>query len=825
MMIAELSATSDGRGVAAPGDSEPPRERLRLAITGAVQGVGYRPFVYRLATELGLDGWVRNDSHGVVVEVAGTSRALRELEQRLRTEAPPAAVVQSVSTEWTSAVGPASPGFRIVASERQPAPSAVILPDLAICDDCRRDILDPQNRRYRYPFTTCTNCGPRFTIVEDLPYDRPLTSMRGFAMCPACAAEYADPLDRRFHAQPIACPDCGPQLALVSPAGHLLASRETALTAAVAALRGGQIVALKGLGGYQLLVDARNEAAVATLRQRKQRPHKPLAVMVADLAAARELAVVDRAEAELLASRMAPIVLLARLPDGAMARSVAPDTPRFGLMLPTTPLHHLLLAGFGGPLVATSGNVSEEPIVTDDDGALRELAGVADSFLRHDRPIVRQVDDSVVWVLGGTPRLVRRARGFAPLPVMVSRPVPPLLAVGAHQKVAAALAMGRQVFVSQHVSDMETPAARAAFERVIDDFLRLYAAAPVAIAHDLHPDYPTTRWALGAAAAAGGVLARHGRASAALTAIAVQHHHAHFAACLADNERPLDGDGPGLGLTWDGTGFGADGTVWGGEALVGDAGSFTRLARLRPFRLPGGEAAVREPRRVALALLHQLFGDDAAHGEGPNLAGLPRSLWNDLARDQREILARMLERGLRSPWTSSMGRLFDGVAALLGLPGRVSFEGEAAAALEALADPAARGPYPFPFEVVPAPSGLAPGQSSAENLVELDWRPLVIAILGDLGRELPRSVIAGRFHHTLALAAVALARRADVSNVALSGGCFQNRLLTTLTAEALGTSGFNVLLHRQVPANDGGIALGQIVVGAARLLASPTLAA
>lgn len=778
------------------------RQRLRLVARGAVQGVGFRPFVYRLARELDLDGWVRNDAGGLFVEVEGPGERVAAFAERLIAEKPAPAVLQSLEREDLPVLGEA--GFSIVASDGAAEKSTVVLPDLATCADCRAELADPGDRRFGYPFTNCTHCGPRFTIVLDLPYDRPRTTLRGFALCPECRREYEDPADRRFHAQPVACPACGPQLVLRDPSGRELAAREAALAGAVGALAEGRIVALKGLGGYQLLVDARDAEAVARLRARKRRPSKPLAVMVADLEAARALCAVSPLEAELLAGRQAPIVLLLRHAGGELAEGIAPHNPRVGLLLPTTPLHHLLASALGFPLVCTSGNLSDEPIAIDDGEAIERLGGIADLFLAHDRPIARHVDDSVAWVLDGAPQILRRARGWAPLPVLVADGGPTVLAVGAHQKDAVALALGRQVFLSQHLGDMETPQALAAFERVVLDFLRLYEATPEAIAHDLHPDYPTSHWAHAAARAEGGLLARSGGAPGELPLVAVQHHHAHLAAAAAEHRV----EGPLLAFAWDGTGYGGDGTIWGGEALLGDASGFERVARLRPFRLPGGEAAVREPRRVALALLHQLPREALPGGDPPALAGFSEC--------DVEVLRRMVERGVASPWTSSLGRLFDGVAALVGLPPVVSHEGEAAMRLEFLAASVEAAPYPLPATEVEAPRGTAPGERPRSTLLELDWRPLVAALLEDLERGVAGATIAARFHAACGKAALEIAKAVDVRHVALTGGCFQNRRLTAEVAGRLAEAGFEVLLHRQVPANDGGIALGQAAVARAR---------
>ncbi len=632
-------------------------KRLKMEIRGAVQGVGFRPFVYRLATGLGLSGWVLNDIRGVFLEVEGDLERLSAFRERLRVETPPRARIRGLDESWLDPIG--YEGFQIRESEAKGIKTVLVLPDIATCQDCLAEILDPLNRRYRYPFANCTNCGPRFTIVRDLPYDRPNTTMRGFALCRECRAEYENPLDRRFHAQPTACAACGPRLAAWTGSGEVLARGDEALALAADALLRGDVLACKGLGGFHLMCDARNEAAVSRLRDRKAREDKPFALMVKDLAGARLLAEVSPAAADLLESAEAPIVLLPRLGEEAVARAVAPGRPELGLMLPATPLHHLLLRAVGFPLVATSGNLSEEPICTDELEALSRLDGMADLFLVHDRPIERHADDSVVRIAAGAPRVLRRARGYAPFPVPVAEELPVILAVGAHMKTAVALGLGGQVFLSQHIGDLETPEAMNAFRRVIADFLRLYEARPALVAHDLHPGYPSTRWAEEWAVENG------------VPSFAVQHHHAHLVSCLAENGAP----GPALGVAWDGTGYGTDGTVWGGEFLRGDAGGFTRFAHLRPFRLPGGEAAVREPRRAALAVLFEILGGDALSRE--DLAPV-----RAFSPDERTLLARMLETGLNAPVTTSAGRLFDAVASLLGLSQRTRYEGQAAMALE-----------------------------------------------------------------------------------------------------------------------------------------------
>jgi hydrogenase maturation protein HypF len=755
-------------------------KRLKMEIQGAVQGVGFRPFVYRLATDLGLSGWVLNDIRGVFLEVEGDPEQLSAFRERVRAETPPRARIQGLNESWLDPIG--YEGFQIRTSEAKGTKTVLILPDIATCQDCLTEILDPENRRYLYPFANCTNCGPRFTIVCDLPYDRPNTTMRGFALCRECRAEYESPLDRRFHAQPTACPACGPQLAAWTRSGEVLARGDEALAVAADVLLRGDVLACKGLGGFHLMCDARSEAAVGRLRARKAREDKPFALMVRDLAAARSLAEISPAAAALLESAEAPIVLLPRLAEEAVARAVAPGRPELGLMLPATPLHHLLLRAVGAPLVATSGNLSEEPICTDELEALSRLAGMADVFLVHDRPIERHADDSVVRIAASAPRVLRRARGYAPLPVPVAEDLPVILAVGAHMKTAVALSVGRQVFLSQHIGDLETPEAMNAFRRVIADFLRLYEARPALVAHDLHPGYPSTLWAEEWAVT-------HG-----IPSLAVQHHHAHLVSCLAENGAP----GPALGVTWDGTGYGTDGTVWGGEFLRGDADGFMRFAHLRPFRLPGGEAAVREPRRAALAVLFEVFGGDAFSREDlpPVRAFSP---------NERTLLAQMLETGLNAPLTTSAGRLFDAVAALLGLSQRTRYEGQAAMALEAAADPREEAAWPLPL----VPREGAPAL--------LDWEPLLRALLEDLKRGVNASRLAARFHNSLVDGIARTAEAAGETHVALTGGCFQNRLLLERAAERLSALGFTVLLHREVPPNDGGISLGQVLAGARHL--------
>ena len=760
-------------------------QRLRIRIRGAVQGVGFRPFVYRLADELRLSGSVGNDADGVIVDVEGPRGHIDELLRRIRDEHPAPAQLDEVESTRLDPTG--ARGFRIVASTRRSPPTAQVLPDLATCCSCLAELLDRHDRRARYAFTNCTHCGPRFSIVRSLPYDRPRTTMSEFTMCDDCRCEYETPLDRRFHAQPNACPDCGPQLALWDGQGAVLAERDAALLRAASEIRGGRIVAVKGLGGFHLMAAAHDGEAIARLRERKPRREKPLALMVRDVEQARALCELDEVDERVLRSPETPIVLLRRRRNDCVDDGVAPGNPYLGLMLPCTPLHHLLVREAGSPLVATSGNLADEPISTDEHEALSRLGHVADLFLVHDRPIARHVDDSIVWVLNGEPRVLRRARGFAPRPLLLQRRRPSILAVGAQLKNAVALSVDRQLFVSQHIGDMETAQAIEAFERVVADLVGLYAAKPAAIACDEHPDYFVSRWARRAVQ---GVAAEE--RFRGLPLIRVQHHHAHLAACLLEHEHV----GEALGVCWDGSGYGSDATVWGGEFLLGSAAGFRRVATLRPFRLPGGETAVREPRRSALGLLHQLDGAAIAPPQPP----APLREFSD---GERAVLTRMLDRGINAVSTTSCGRLFDGVAALLDLCQRASFEGQAAMRLEHVCDTAEGGTYPLPL--------------AAAEPRQLDWRALLEALLGDLRRGEPAGIVSARFHNALVAAIVRVAREVGCATVALSGGCFQNRLLVERAGAALTESGFTVLTHRRVPPNDGGISAGQIAVAAARL--------
>jgi hydrogenase maturation protein HypF len=763
------------------------RAAVRLLVRGQVQGVGFRPFIYRLAQQCQLGGSVANGPAGVVIEIEGAPEALTRFRQRLLQEAPSAAKIDGLLGEVLPPAGRSR--FTIQASESSRPPGVRLARDLAMCPDCQREIGDPANRRWHYPFATCTACGPRYSLIEAMPYDRAATAMRRFAACAECSMEYRSPGDRRLHAQTNACAVCGPQIALWDREGRVIAGPDTALGAAAALVRQGQIVALKGLGGFQLLVRADQTEPVLRLRQRKNRPRKPLAIMVPSLDVAEQLAVLDPAERQLLKSSQNPIVLASARP-GATEAAIAPRVHTIGLFLPTTPLHQLLLAELEMPVVATSGNRSEGPIVTDEGEAVRCLAGLADAFLVHDRPVVRRLDDSVVRLIAGRPVTLRLARGYAPLPLptLEGTGCPPVLATGGHQKAALALWSGIQAVLAQHLGDLDGPDTRSVFDLTTHDLSALYQFEPGAIACDLHPDYFTSQWAL----------ARH------KPVFPVQHHHAHAVACMVEHEL-LDREV--LAFTWDGTGYGPDGTIWGGECLRVRREGFARVASLLPFPLPGGAAAIRHPNRTAFGLLHGLFGEEAI---------LRDDRWTrrlGLSPREGQVLAAMVRRGVHTPWTSSVGRLFDAVAALTLGVREVSYEGEAAVWLEAAADVQVTDAYELPLR---APEECRPrvGDNSCPRA---DWRPLLTALLADLIRDVEAGVIAARFHNALARWAAETADRLPLADIVLSGGCFQNRLLTERTLEELGKRKRQVFCASKVPPGDGGLAAGQLAVALARI--------
>lgn len=755
--------------------------RRRLRVEGTVQGVGFRPFVYALAEDLGLGGWVSNTSAGVMIEAEGPDAALAAFEARLRDDAPPLAEVVAVTGEDLPAAGETA--FAIRFSEDTPGTDTALPPDVAVCPDCRREIRDPADRRCGYAFTNCTNCGPRWTIIDRIPYDRPFTSMASFPMCDACRAEYDDPRDRRFHAQPNACPACGPRLEMhgegIDPAVDPLDETARLLVA-------GRIVAIKGLGGFHLAVRADDETAVARLRTRKGREAKPLALMARDLEAAARLAVIGEAEREALVSPAAPIVLLTRRTDAPVAPCVAPDRRRLGVMLAYTPLHLLLcdrLEALGVPaLVMTSGNVTDEPICLDDAEARTRLAGVADAWLGHDRPIRRRADDSVLLVTADGPLLLRRSRGFAPRPVAVAADGPTVLAAGGELKNVVGLLHRRRCILSPHVGDVENLATYEFFRATADGLAALFEAEPEILACDRHPAYLTSQWARAEAARRG------------LPLVEVQHHHAHLAAALAEHGC----DGPAVGLILDGTGWGDDGTVWGGEILVGDARGCERAGHLEPFPLPGGDAAVRAPWRTAVSLLRLAFGD--APPPLPWLADRPAA-----------AVLEQLDRGVNAPLTSSAGRLFDGIAALTGRWGEIRHEAQAAVELtDATSADAARAAAPWPLEL-----------SRRDGRLVLGVRALVRAAAADILRGADAAEVAARFHRSLAdaltAAAAAVARARDLQTVVLTGGTFQNEVLLALVREGLERRGLRPLRPLALSPNDSALALGQAVIARAAL--------
>ena len=761
--------------------------RLQLSLTGTVQGVGFRPFAYRLACEEGLSGWIRNDPGGVAIEVEGPRNCLLAFVERLETEKPPLASIYSMEPCWLEPSGLS--GMEILESSCDGATEPVLLPDLMICPVCSAEIRDPANRRFGYPFTNCTHCGPRYSIIESLPYDRGNTSMKHFAMCPDCRREYGDTADRRFHAQPVSCPACGPSLALYGEDGSMVESGRSGektssmIAAAADCLNGGGIVALLGLGGVQLLTDARNEKAVCRLRERKRRDARPFALMAPSEAVVREIAFLSPEERRVLSSPAAPIVLLRRRddvpPECLPAPSVCMFSPWVGVMLPTTPLHHLLLDSWGGLPVATSGNLSDEPLCVSPEEALCKLAGVADLFLMHDRPVLRPVDDSVVRVWRGRELVVRRARGYAPLPVCGhgGEGEPVILALGGQMKNALGWRVRGRSVLSQHMGDLDTEASLVSFRREADDLGHLLHASPELVVVDSHPDYEASLYGRDLAERKG------------LPLVEVQHHVAHVLACMEENEVPF----PCLGVAWDGTGYGPDGTVWGGEWFALEETAWKRVGHLRTFHLPGGDAAVRDPRRVAFSLL--------AAPELQSCRTLRGRLQAALAPDLSKACRLMIERGLNAPLCSSMGRIFDAVAFFLGFDGLIRCEGQAAMQLEAWA-----------WEYPEAEWGHVPPLSWGEGDTGgvMDWVPALQALETGLAASCSRARLAWCFHDGLAELIVTHALKSGRNRVCVGGGCFQNVLLLELLMRRAERAGVTLHVPQRVPAHDGGLAVGQI---------------
>ena len=804
-----------------PGNSETIGRAIH--IQGVVQGVGFRPFVYGLAVRHGLGGWVLNSSAGVDIQVFGGSASVDDFVRELEQEKPPLAAIDQIDvlpiplpTLTADRAENGSHTFVIRESTDRSQAFVPVSPDVATCDDCLRELFDPNDRRYRYSFINCTNCGPRFTIVRDIPYDRLLTTMAPFEMCPSCQAEYNDPANRRFHAQPNACPVCGPHLSLVPSTSftglndlslNSPLQSDAALVTARRLLDEGRIVAIKGLGGYHLACNAVDDKAVDTLRERKGRVDKPFAVMAPDLDAVCSFALVSDAEADLLLSRQRPIVLLRKRADFWLSDQVAPGNHMIGVMLPYTPLHHLLLHNASRELwpdkrcpvyVMTSGNLSEEPIVKDDQDAQTRLAPLADAFLQHDRKIHIHCDDSVVRAFRGSTISIRRARGFAPFPVRLPMEVSPALAVGGELKNTFCLTNGRYAFMSQHIGDMENLETLHAFEGAVEHYRNIFRVSPQRVACDMHPRYLSTRWATDYAR-------RHD-----LPLVTVQHHHAHIAAVMA--EHGLTAEDRAIGVALDGTGYGLDGTIWGAEILVGGYAEFERVGRLRPVPLPGGDAAIRRPYRTALAYLWDagIEWDDSLP---PVQAAIP---------EEQRILRRQLETGLNATPASSMGRFFDAIASIAGVRQVISYEAQAAMEFEALAGEFDSDPYLTGGLLVSAPVGVqndsAPSLHSAagELQFDLDPRPIVRQVVEDVGRGVAPAIISARFHAAVAGlvrdACVRVRESSGLDRVALSGGVFQNLRLLELVLDSLEAAGFAVLMHRRIPANDGGIALGQALV-------------
>ncbi|MFZ0391531.1 MAG: carbamoyltransferase HypF [Calditrichia bacterium] len=753
-------------------------KRHKITVQGIVQGVGFRPHVYRLAREFGLSGFVRNNNAAVIIEVQGGTSLLFRFRERLLKEAPVLSQIVQVNAEEISINGDG--GFVILESERDSANETFISPDTAVCPDCIRELFDPQNRRYRYPFINCTNCGPRYTIIRQIPYDRPNTSMLPFPMCPECEAEYLDPANRRFHAQPNACSICGPSLALYYNQGHPIAASDP-VSAVIRFLLKGKIIAIRGIGGFHLAADAANDEAVQTLRQRKGRAQKPFALMAASLETIRKHCHVSETEKKLLTHYSTPIVLLKSRHRQGIAPAVAPGQRFLGFMLPYTPLHHLLFKETFDTLVMTSANFSEEPIVCSNEEAFRRLAPLADYILIHNREILQRSDDSVARVLNGKPQILRRSRGFVPLPVFLSHPVKqPLLACGGELKNTIALAKGNKVFLSQHIGDLDNPAALSFFEETIDHLQNILEIKPAAVVHDLHPEYLSTKWAL---------------QQPGLPKIAVQHHHAHLAAVMAENQMTS----PVIGIILDGSGYGPDGTIWGGEILTGNFASFKKIAGLQPVPLPGGTAAIKQPWRMALAYLKTAYRNESI----PDLPFLQNIPENDIG-----VILQMIDRKINTPLTSSCGRLFDGVSALLHIRSVISYEAQAAVELEMAADDSAAGI----FEGVLQEADYSP---------EIPVSGLVRAVVRAMRTGEAVSVTAAKFHRTLAELFIEKTKNARVQSglntAALSGGVFQNRLFSNYMMKRLQEEGFRVLTHSAIPPNDGGLALGQIMIADAVL--------
>lgn len=750
------------------------QQRVKIIIHGVVQGVGFRPFVFRLANDLGIKGWIINSSQGVFIDAEGNNGTLEKFIKRLKTEKPKNSHIYSFEQVYLDPAG--FNKFEIRESSDAGIKTALVLPDIATCDDCLHDIFDPENRRYLYPFTNCTNCGPRFTIIRSLPYDRKNTTMSEFNMCAVCYSEYTNPSDRRFHAEPTACPECGPRVELTDESGKSITTKHEAVKQAAELLKNGKIIALKGIGGYQLLADAGNSVVIQELRNRKRRNEKPFALMFPDIDSVKYECDINTPEENLLCSTEKPIVLLKRKLNikSAVSYDTAINNPYLGVMLPYSPLHHILMNELKIPVIATSGNLSEEPICIDEQTAFDKLSGIADYFLIHNRKILRHADDSIARVISGREMLIRRARGYAPLPLIVKELIEPVLAAGAHLKNTIALNKGNKVFISQHIGDLENIEAINAFRNVISDLENFYDIHPQKIAADLHPDYVSTKFAL--------------KVSKKIEM--VQHHYAHVLSCMTENNL----DGEVLGVSWDGTGYGTDGTVWGSEFLISNGKNFKRAAHLKPFQLPGGEIAIKEIWRIGFTLLYKVFNEEAGK-------------YSRIELKKQGIIKQMLDKNINSPYTTSLGRLFDGIASILNIRQTVSFEAQAAMELEYAIDTCSvnetspeRGNNCYNF-------GL---EQDNAGLTTINWEKVIVEIVNDMKKGLTVNIVSKKFHDTLVEIILSVAKVINIERIVLTGGCFQNKYLLENSLDKLCNNGFKVYRHQRVPPNDGGISLGQI---------------
>lgn len=737
-------------------------KNVLINIQGTVQGVGFRPFVYRLADELNIKGWIHNSSEGVSIEAEGYTECVDIFLKRLQTHKPVNSAITSFQTHNSNVKG--FKDFQIRISKANGDKTALVLPDLATCKDCIDEIFNPDDRRYLYPFTNCTNCGPRFSIIESIPYDRGNTTMKEFEMCDDCRKEYENPKDRRFHAEPIACPRCGPKLELYDSDKNLIEC-EDVIEKACELILNGKILALKGLGGYQLLVDARNNDAVKRLRERKNREEKPFAMMLPSLEMAKDICEISTSEEKLLSSSRAPIVLLRKRHNEIISSSVASLNNNYGVMLPYTPLHHILMKGLNIPVIATSGNISDEPICIDDDEAFEKLGNIADYFLTHNRKIVRQIDDSVARIINDKPFVIRRARGYAPYPVIFEEKIAPAIAVGGQLKNTVSISSDKNVFVSQHIGDLDSKEAFEAFKKIVSDFKDMFSVNPSNIISDLHPDYISTKFAQ----------------DSGLDLIQVQHHYSHILSCIEENKIESEV----LGVSWDGTGYGTDGNIWGSEFLKVNKGKFERFAHFRYFPLPGGERAIKEIWRIGASLLYETLQDKKSVEEYYKIFNAAGVLG-------------LIDKKINSPLCCSAGRLFDGIASIIGLKQNVSFEGQAAMQLEFTADESTDDYYKF--EII----------KEKENNYIIEWKNIVKEILHDLKNNILKSIISAKFHNSLIKIIIDVCKLSGMKKVALSGGCFQNKYLIDNSIDKLREHGFEVFWQSEIPINDAGISLGQM---------------